>query len=180
MSTMDTFSGKRFDPLKISREDISLTDIAHALSLLSRGGGHIRHFYTVGQHSLNCAKEAKARGWTARMQLACLLHDGAEAYISDIVRPVKVHLDLYRKIEKRVMEKVWEKFGLSDLTQEEHKQWRLVDDAVLDYELKYLMTGHESRVLSPLCSRPDVSERPWKDVEEEFTQLAEALIKERG
>ena len=34
MSTMDTFSGKRFDPLKISREDISLTDIAHALSLL--------------------------------------------------------------------------------------------------------------------------------------------------
>ena len=73
-----------------------------------------------------------------------------------------------------------EKFGLSDLTQEEHKQWRLVDDAVLDYELKYLMTGHESRVLSPLCSRPDVSERPWKDVEEEFTQLAEALIKERG
>ena len=52
---------------------------------------------------------------------------------------------------------MWEKFGLSDLTQEEHKQWRLVDDAVLDYELKYLMTGHESRVLSPLCSRPDVS-----------------------
>ena len=179
MSTMDTFCGKRFDPLTISREDILLTDIAHALSLLCRGGGHIRHFYTVGQHCLNCAKEAKARGWSPRMQLACLLHDGAEAYISDIVRPVKVYLDLYRKIEKNVMEKVWEKFDLSDLTQEEHKLWRLIDDAVLDYELKYLMTGHENRVLSPLCSRPDVSERPWKDVEEEFTQLARALIKER-
>ena len=77
---MNMFSGKMIDPMKITAEDICLEDIAHALSLLCRGGGHIKYFYSVGQHSLNCAREAKAKGWSARLQLICLLHDASEAY----------------------------------------------------------------------------------------------------
>ena len=101
MSTMGTFSGRRFDPLMMTPEDVVLEDIAHALSLLCRGGGQLKYFYSVGQHCINCMKEAKARGWSKRMQLACLIHDASEAYISDIIRPVKVHLSNYMVWRKR-------------------------------------------------------------------------------
>ena len=70
MSVMNTFSGKKFDPMHMNSEDVSLEDLAHALSLLCRGGGHLKYFYSVGQHSINCMKEARARGWSKRVQLA--------------------------------------------------------------------------------------------------------------
>ena len=81
MNTMTTFTGKRFDPIRITPDDICLEDIAHALSLSCRGGGHLKYFYSVAQHSLNCAAEARARGWSERLQLACLLQDASEEYL---------------------------------------------------------------------------------------------------
>ena len=42
MSVMNTYSGRKFDPMKIAPEDVYLEDIAHALSLVCRGGGQIR------------------------------------------------------------------------------------------------------------------------------------------
>lgn len=175
MSTMGTFSGRRFDPLMMTPEDVVLEDIAHALSLLCRGGGQLKYFYSVGQHCINCMKEAKARGWSQRMQLACLIHDASEAYISDIIRPVKVHLSNYMEIEERIMDKIWRRFGLDDLTEEENRRWKQIDDDVLKLELMVLIEGEENAVCEELCSCPDLSERPWRDVEEEFRDLAENL-----
>lgn len=34
MSVMNTYSGRKFDPMKIAPEDVYLEDIAHALSLV--------------------------------------------------------------------------------------------------------------------------------------------------
>ena len=124
MSVMNTYSGRKFDPMKIASEDVYLEDIAHALSLVCRGGGQIRWFYSVGQHSINCAHEALARGWSDRMALACLLHDASECYISDVIRPVKVHLQNYLEIESMIMDAIWEKFHLDDLTDEENQKWK--------------------------------------------------------
>ena len=62
MNTMTTYSGRKFDPMQMTPGDVYIEDIAHALSLLCRGGGQLTYFYSVGQHSLNCAAEAKARG----------------------------------------------------------------------------------------------------------------------
>lgn len=62
MNTMTTYSGRKFDPMQMTPGDVYIEDIAHALSLLCRGGGQLTYFYSVGQHSLNCATEAKARG----------------------------------------------------------------------------------------------------------------------
>lgn len=175
MSIMNTFSGKRFDPMNITAEDICTEDIAHALSLLCRGGGHLAHFYSVGQHSLNCAKEAKARGWSERLQLACLLHDASEAYISDIIRPVKVYLTNYLEIEEKIMGKIWEKYGLDDLSEEERRKWKAIDDDILAFELKALMSGARFQTLPTLSSSPDISNRDWKDVEQEFLETVKHL-----
>ena len=92
MNTMTTYSGRKFDPMQMTPGDVYIEDIAHALSLLCRGGGQLSYFYSVGQHSLNCAAEAKARGWSERQQLACLLHDASECYMSDVPTPFKLSL----------------------------------------------------------------------------------------
>lgn len=55
MNTMTTYSGRKFDPMQMTPGDVYIEDIAHALSLLCRGGGQLTYFYSVGQHSLNCA-----------------------------------------------------------------------------------------------------------------------------
>ena len=175
---MNTFSGKKLNPINITTEDICLEDIAHALSLLCRGGGHFKFFYSVGQHSIHCAKEAKARGWSKRLQLVCLLHDASEAYITDIIRPVKIHLTNYLQIENKIMEKIWEKFGLAPLTEEEVQKWKQIDDDILDYELKIGITGEQNRSAHPLNSKPDISEKDWKKTESSFIEIATSLIDE--
>ena len=179
MSVMNTFSGKKFDPMHMNSEDVSLEDLAHALSLLCRGGGHLKYFYSVGQHSINCMKEARARGWSKRIQFACLLHDASEAYIADIIRPVKVHLSEYYNIENKIMACIFDKFGLDDLNEEENSRWKQIDDEILDCELRELMIGEKDRHVKSLESVPDMTERNWKDVAEEFKTLAESLIKEK-
>ena len=176
MSVMNTFYGRTFDPMEMTEENVALEDIARALSLLCRGGGHIRHFYSVAQHSINCAKEAKARELPERMQLACLLHDASEAYISDIIRPVKEHLNNYLEIEAKIMAVIWKHFHLENLTEEEQHTWKEIDDAVLVYEFRHLMTGSLEMEAQELYSEPDVSERNWREIETEFQQWAERLI----
>ena len=93
--------------MQMTPGDVYIEDIAHALSLLCRGGGQLSYFYSVGQHSLNCAAEAKARGWSKRQQLACLLHDASEAYMSDVPRPFKQHLSDYISHEKTLLDIVY-------------------------------------------------------------------------
>ena len=79
-----TYSKKLVNPYNIQPGDIDIEDIAHSLSLTSRANGHFKHFYSVAQHSINCAIEAKNRGYGTRVQLACLLHDASESYIADV------------------------------------------------------------------------------------------------
>lgn len=168
MATMNTYTGKIIDPMNMTTDDVSMQDIAHALSLTCRGGGHVSYFFSVAQHSINCMREAKARGLSERLQLACLLHDASEAYISDIIRPVKVHLSNYLEIEGTIMNVILERFGLADLSEEENAMWKQIDDEMMNFELKNFMKGEEDRNTDNLVSVPDVTERTWREVENEF------------
>ncbi len=175
MAKMNTYTGKKIDPMSMTADDVSIQDIAHALSLTCRGGGHVSYFFSVAQHSINCMKEAKARGWSERLQLACLLHDASEAYISDIIRPVKVHLSNYLEIESSIMNVILERFGLSNLSEEENAMWKQIDDEMMNFELRSFMKGEEYRAVDNLVSVPDKAERPWREVEAEFIKCAENL-----
>ena len=116
---INTFHAHRFDPTAAQTEDICVEDIAHALSLLCRANGHLRHFYSVGQHSLACQREAAARGWTPRVQLLCLLHDASEAYIGDLTRPLKRHLPAFDDIERRLQGQIFAALGVAPPTEAE-------------------------------------------------------------
>lgn len=175
MSIMNTYTGRKFDPMHIKPKNICLEDIAHALSYLCRGGGQTLIFYSVAQHCLNCAEEARARGWSDRMILACLLHDASEAYISDIIRPVKAHLSNYLEIEEMIMNVIWEKFALNDLTSEEHAMWKQIDNDILSAELPVLFPGEKTHQTAPLQSAPDLKEHPFRDMEKQFLAFAHQL-----
>ena len=139
MSEIMTYTKKMFDPLHPKTEQIDIVDIAHALSMLCRANGHFKSFYSVAQHSINCMREAKARGYSERIQFACLLHDGSEAQLSDVTRPVKEELPRYLTIEKPLQDAIWNKWLTPALTQEEIDQIFEIDDALLYNEFVALM-----------------------------------------
>jgi predicted RNase H-like nuclease len=134
-----TYSRVLMDPLTARPDQILIEDIAHSLSLMTRANGHCRQFYSVAQHSINCALEARSLGLSPRVQLACLLHDAAEAYIADIPRPVKHRLSGFAEIEEYVQAVIFQRFGLADMTDEEWKAVARIDDALLHAEFRALM-----------------------------------------
>ena len=74
------------------------------------------------------------------------------------------------------MEKILEKFNLSDLTEGERRMWKQIDDEMLYYELKNLISGEEDLAAPELCALPDISERNWQSVETDFLRTAHTLI----
>lgn len=174
-NVMNSYTGRIFDPMKICEDDICLEDIAHALSMMCRGSGQLLYFYSVGQHSLNCAYEAMARGYGAKVILACLLHDASEGYIADIIRPVKQHLQAYYVIEDMIMETIFRKYGLSDI---DKSLWQNIDNDMLENEMTVMLSHHQSDNVPPLRSKPDFQERDYHEIEQEFLFLARQLIKE--
>jgi 5'-deoxynucleotidase YfbR-like HD superfamily hydrolase len=84
---MQTFSGVHFYPFNPKPEDVRIEDIAHALSNICRFSGHTRKFYSVAQHSVLVCRALA--GESALLQRWGLMHDAAEAYINDLIRPLK-------------------------------------------------------------------------------------------
>ena len=170
MSYITTYTGKHFDPIQPEPGVFDLTDISHALSLLCRGNGHMKHFYSVAQHSIACAEEAKARGYSARVQLGCLLHDASEAYLSDVTRPVKKDLDYYLKVEALLQDRLWAFFIPGRvLSAEERGQVFEIDDAMLSWEFRELMAEELGDGWKQLKTAPDCSFAGMEDVEKRFS-----------
>ena len=177
MSNIRTFHGIIMDPLCARDEEIQINDIAHALSLLCRANGHFPHFYSVAQHCLNCMEEAQARGYSQKVQLGCLLHDASEAYLSDVIRPIKPHLTGYYEIEARLQNQIYAKWLPSPLTETERKQITEIDDALLYHEF-FSLTGHQVTEAAPILqSAPVVAFEEFRDVERRYLECFENLIK---
>lgn len=174
---MCTYSGQMLKPLEICVQDIALDDIAHALSLLCRGGGHLRHFYSVGQHCLNCAREAQARKWSARTVLGCLLHDASEAYIADMIRPVKKHFPNYRELEDKILTVVYEHFGLGDMDGEEYRRICQIDNEMLENEIPVLMNRTGKIEIAQLYSTPDFSVQDMAGIQQAYQNAVDVLTK---
>ncbi|MCL2662455.1 MAG: HD domain-containing protein [Oscillospiraceae bacterium] len=169
MEYIVTFTGERFTPLSPQIDKIHIEDIAHSLSLMCRANGHIDYFFSVAQHSLNCAAEAKARGFTARVQLACLIHDASEAYISDILTPVKQYLHEYMNIEENLQNTIYKKFLGEVPSEAELSLVAQIDNDMLINEFDSLMKKTKVfDAIRKLESNPSYECRNQKEVENEF------------
>ena len=175
MSQIMTHSHKMFDPLQPDPALIDVEDIAHALSMLCRANGHFKSFYSVGQHCINCCNEAAARGWSQRVQLACLLHDASEAYLSDVTRPVKQELPQYKLIEEPLQDAIWLKYLGTPLTEEENRQVFQIDDEVLWHEFVQLMGAALSDTEPGLASTPIYAFMGFEPCRDEYLRLFSTL-----
>lgn len=130
---MCTYSGKRFNPIDPNVDDISIVDIAHSLSNVCRYGGQCKEFYSVAQHSVICSWEAD---YSLKKKL--LMHDASEAYIGDIIAPLKVteQYAFYREIEDRLMRAVYQRFDLPNDTEEEAEEIHRIDMLVRHTEMR--------------------------------------------
>lgn len=105
---VSTYTGRQFYPLAPTPEQIDIEDIAHGLAYQCRFNGQTRHFYSVAQHSLIVADLVPSG-----LRLAALLHDAAEAYMGDMVKPLKQLFPLFSEIEGKVMSAIGLRYGVS-------------------------------------------------------------------
>lgn len=99
---METHSGLRFNYVLMDETAVTVPDIAHALSHMCRYNGHVRRFYSVAEHCVLLAQFVRSRGGEAEQQMIALFHDGAEAYLADVVRPAKRRIPEYIALEGQV------------------------------------------------------------------------------
>lgn len=106
-----TYTGLRVYPLDPRPEDFCIEDIAQGLSNTCRYSGQCFSFYSVAEHSWRGAKRALDQAMPA-LAYEFLLHDAAEAYAGDVVRPLAASIDRYREIRDGLQRVINVKFGL--------------------------------------------------------------------
>ena len=105
-----TASGRVFFSMDPRPEEIYIEDIAWQLARQCRFNGALKEdveIYTIAQHcclvSDHCPPSLKLEG---------LLHDAAEAYVGDMIKPIKLQIISFKAVETRVEHAVRKRFGL--------------------------------------------------------------------
>jgi hypothetical protein len=106
-SWLSTQHIEKFHFLNPSIDEIDIRDIAHALSLTCRFGGHCSKFYSVAEHSCRVSGVVPLE-----YALAALLHDSGEAYVPDIPSPIKVICPELTRIEENIRGVIFKKFNV--------------------------------------------------------------------
>ena len=160
-STMATFTGKRVNPLDLKPEDIDIRDIAHGLANICRFNGQCSRFYSVAEHSVLVSKIAEQRLVNGSPFLPHidsdnflivakygLLHDAAEAYLGDVIRPIKKgeKWQEIKNIQDRAQAAIQKRFGVSDIG---HSWVKLVDMDLVLTEGSQLFPKDKTVILFP-------------------------------
>jgi 5'-deoxynucleotidase YfbR-like HD superfamily hydrolase len=96
--------------------------------------GHCSEFYSVAEHSWHVARMLE--GCPIEVQIAGLLHDASEAYITDIASPIKQHLSDYVAMEDNILMALFAQYNLE---YPPHPAVKQADLAMLSTEAHYLM-----------------------------------------
>lgn len=135
MNKSITYSGKLIDIFNISIEDIDILDIAYGLSNIPRFAGQVP-FYSVAKHSLVVASFLPEK-----LKLAGLLHDASEAYIGDVISPIKHKMQEYLDLEEQIMEIISKKWQIDP----SHILIKQADTAALEQEKSILFFKKDTR-----------------------------------
>lgn len=155
---------------------ISIPDMAHRLALQCRFSGACSRHYSIAEHSINVAKFVPRR-----IAIHGLLHDAHEAYLGDVIRPLKVFGPAwYLRAAAALDEAVRQKLSIPALDLEGSKHIKQADDAMLWFEWIALMPPpvpsdivRPSSLRSVFISRHEVLMR---EVEDQFITLVNKLV----
>jgi len=147
-------------------DEINILDIAHALSLSTRFNGHCNQLYSVASHSVAIANELKVRGYSPRIQMLGLLHDGSEAYLSDVPKPLKEVMYMYLIVEKNLQDLIYLKYTGKFPTKEELEIVKQVDTEMYYAECERFLPDktlwvpqkyEENITVRPVADEPTIS-----------------------
>lgn len=173
---MQTFTGGVFWPLDPREDEVRIEDIAHALSLVCRFAGHCRTFYSVAEHSVRVSDACSP---VARP--AALLHDAAEAYVGDMVRPLKTQgeMAVFDRTERRIRNVIFTRF-LGKYPIAEWDEIKAADLKLLATEARDLMVWPPPREWGALPPPQAHTILPWtaECAEEQFLMRFTALFPE--
>lgn len=177
---IQTYSLRQFWPMDPRPEDVAIEDIAHALSMMCRFTGHVHRYYSVAEHSVRVSLHAEVLAPPERRLLVArwgLLHDGDEAYLADVARPVKHLPELapLRVAGRRIQLAVCERFNLPA---EEPDEVREADRRLLYTEARDLFprvhsewTWHGEPLPAPYVIEPWSQSVAKARFQERFHQL---------
>lgn len=128
------FTGGTIDIERPMFEQIHIEDIAHSLAYQCRFAGHTKKFYSVAEHSviLSHLTSPESRLWA-------LFHDGAEAYMGDVIRPVRYALPGLEPIERKLLQVIAIRFMLD--SSQPPMEVNQADGLLTLTELKDLLNG---------------------------------------
>lgn len=148
---LTTFTGRKIDIAKFTKDDIDLRDIAISLSRQRRYAGHTSIPWTVGQHIILCYMIADFCEHSEDMKKAAFLHDVEETWVQDIIYSVKslYVLNRYNAVSSNISYVVFDFFGLPDdfMTSLDNKRLlKAIDETAHIYESMHLFPGfvHDS------------------------------------
>lgn len=132
---MQLASGAVMDLRNFSNAKINMEDIAHSLAYQCRFNGGTKDFYSVAQHSILVHELAEPYG--REMQLAALLHDAGEAFIGDIITPIKHACPFISELEDALITEIYKRYNIK-LTAEQKDIIKQLDHEVLKREVVQL------------------------------------------
>jgi len=132
---IQTYSGKILDFADPKPEMFCIQDIAVGLAHTCRFSGQTGRFYSVAQHSIMCVDLV-----ADKYKLQALLHDASEAYMSDIVKPLKNLLPDYQATEDKMMQAIATRFGFDYPLSRQVKE---ADAIMLCTEMEHLVNNRE-------------------------------------
>lgn len=162
--------------------DFRIGDIAWALAHQCRYNGHCDWFYSVAQHSVLIASKCLiSYPSPARINIARwgLMHDAAEAYLGDIIAPVKRAYPKIAEVETKMQQDIAAKFKLGWPIPDEVS---VVDRRMLATEMTQLFGDIDPSTDGVAGVEPyDIELQPWEHYQaySEFRKMAERLGIER-
>lgn len=99
-------SGAKMNYNYPEESDVTLDDLASALSNICRFSGHLPKFYSVAQHLVNTSRIVPAE-----FAFDALMHDTAEAFTNDLPTPLKWSLPIFKELETRIEAAMAERFN---------------------------------------------------------------------
>lgn len=134
-----TNSGVYVDLLDVDPDNIYIQDIAHGLSNCCRYNGQVSEFYSVAEHCYLLAEYARNTLGDDKLARYLLLHDASEAYVGDVVYHLKPFLKGFVEIEQKILNTVYTKYGLTNVSEEIKKKAHELDRRICVNEMHRLM-----------------------------------------
>ncbi len=192
-------SGRKFHPLDPVLADIDILDVAASLARQCRFAGHVKlNPYSVAQHSVLVSFLLPAH-----LALVGLLHDAAEAYVQDMIRPIKhsPEMRVYREvIEDRMERAICQVFGLPfplprevktadnrilmterrDLIRPHSWDWFAKDFEPAAEEILPLLPEHAEELFLRRYAQLTGKELPWDELEEKWLAMKLERVRAEG